>query len=152
MLGETIAALRKKQGMSQQTLAEQLYVTRQMISKWEKNISVPDADALIRLADALDVPVQTLLGQPDVAPAEPSDLAEALMRINDQLAIQNRRRSRIWKVIAWLIGLFIAFNILLLILAYAGMAQYEGEVIESQTIPVIEEENMPLWDSSLPEE
>ncbi len=152
MLGETIAALRKKQGMSQQTLAEQLYVTRQTISKWEKNISVPDADALIRLADALDVPVQTLLGQPDVAPAEPSDLAEALMRINDQLAIQNRRRSRIWKVIAWLIGLFIAFNILLLILAYAGMAQYEGEVIESQTIPVIEEENMPLWDSSLPEE
>lgn len=152
MLGETIAALRKKQGMSQQTLAEQLYVTRQTISKWEKNISVPDADALIRLADALDVPVQTLLGQPDAAPAEPSDLAEALMRINDQLAIQNRRRSRIWKVIAWLIGLFIAFNILLLILAYAGMAQYEGEVIESQTIPVIEEENMPLWDSSLPEE
>ena len=139
MLGETIAALRKKQGMSQQTLAEQLYVTRQTISKWEKNISVPDADALIRLADALDVPVQTLLGQPDVAPAEPSDLAEALMRINDQLAIQNRRRSRIWKVVAWMIALFVAFNLLLTVLAYAGMAHYEETVVTTQEVNVIEE-------------
>lgn len=139
MLGETIAALRKKQGMSQQTLAEQLYVTRQTISKWEKNISVPDADALIRLADALDVPVQTLLGQPDVAPAEPSDLAEALMHINDQLAIQNRRRSRIWKVVAWMIALFVAFNLLLTVLAYAGMAHYEETVVTTQEVNVIEE-------------
>ena len=152
MLGENISTLRKKQGMSQQTLADALFVTRQTISKWEKNLSVPDADALIRLADALDTSVQALLGQTAGSPAEPSDLAEALMRINDQLAIQNRRRSRIWKVIAWVIGLFIAFHILLLILAYAGVAQYEGEVIESQTIPLIEEEGMPLWDNSLPEE
>ena len=139
MLGETIAALRKKQGMSQQTLAEQLYVTRQTISKWEKNLSVPDADALIRLADALDVPVQTLLGQPDAAPAEPSDLAATLMRINEQLAIQNRRRSRVWKVVAWLIGLFVAFNLLMLVLAYAGMTQYEEQVVTNQEIILIEE-------------
>lgn len=139
MLGETIAALRKKQGMSQQTLAEQLYVTRQTISKWEKNISVPDADALIRLADALDVPVQTLLGQPDAASAEPSDLAAALMRINDQLSIQNRRRSRVWKVAAWMLVLFVAFNLLLLVLAYAGVTQYEEKVVTTQETIVIEE-------------
>lgn len=39
MLGENIAALRKKAGMSQQSLAEQLFVTRQTVSKWEKNVS-----------------------------------------------------------------------------------------------------------------
>jgi len=39
MLGDNIAALRKKQGMSQQTLADTLFVTRQTISKWEKNVS-----------------------------------------------------------------------------------------------------------------
>ena len=63
MLGDNIAALRKQRGMTQQTLADALYVTRQTISKWEKNLSVPDADALVRLADALETTVQTLLGQ-----------------------------------------------------------------------------------------
>lgn len=62
MLSENIIALRKKQGMSQQSLADAVFVTRQTISKWEKNLSVPDADALIRLADALDTTVQNLLG------------------------------------------------------------------------------------------
>ena len=139
MLGDNIAALRKKQGMSQQVLAEALYVTRQTISKWEKNLSVPDADALVRLADALDTTVQTLLGQAEAAPAEPSDVAAALNRINDQLAIQNRRRSRLWKVVAWLIGVFVAFNVLLLALGYAMTAQLEDEIITDAEVILIQE-------------
>lgn len=137
MLGDNIAALRKKQGMSQQTLADALYVTRQTISKWEKNLSVPDADALVRLADALNTTVQTLLGQAETAPSEPDELAAALSRINDQLAIQNRRRSRIWKIVAWLIGLYVGFNVLLLVLGYAAMVQYTGET-ESNVFTVEE--------------
>ena len=136
MLGENISALRKKQGMSQQTLAEAIYVTRQTVSKWEKNLSVPDADALIRLADALDTSVQALLGQPEAPAAEPFDLAAALNRINDQLAIQNRRRSRIWRIVVWLVAVYVAFNVLLLVLGYAGMALYEGETVSTTTINV----------------
>lgn len=139
MLGETIAALRKRQGMSQQTLADAVYVTRQTISKWEKNLSVPDADALVRLADALDTTVQALLGQGGEASAAPSDIAAALSRINDQLAIQNRRRSRVWKIVAWLIAVYVAFNALLLVLGYAMTAQLEGEVaITEETILIAE--------------
>ena len=139
MLGENIAALRKKQGMSQQTLADAIYVTRQTISKWEKNLSVPDADALTRLADALHTSVQTLLGQPEEAASEPSDLAAALMRINDQLAIQNRRRGRIWKVVAWVIGIYVALNLLLLVLGYMGAARYTEEEYTQMDTIVMEE-------------
>lgn len=139
MLGENIAALRKKQGMSQQTLADAIYVTRQTVSKWEKNLSVPDADALVRLADALDTTVQALLGQMEESPVEPSDVAAALSRINDQLAIQNRRRSRVWKVVAWVIGLYVGFNVLLLVLGYAATAQFEGEVVTEEEIVLIQE-------------
>lgn len=127
MLGENIVALRKKAGLSQQSLADAIFVTRQTISKWEKNLSVPDADALVRLADALDTTVQTLLGQAEESPAEPSDVAAALSRINDQLAIQNRRRAGVWKVVVWLLAVFVAFNVLLLVLGYAGMAVYTEE-------------------------
>lgn len=121
MLGENIIAQRKRLGLSQQTLADQLHVVRQTISKWEKNLSVPDADALLKLADALDTTVQSLLGMPEEA-SEPNtaDVATALTRINDQLAIQNRRRNLIWKVVAWVVGLTIAFQVLLLVLGWAA--------------------------------
>lgn len=112
MLGETIVTLRKKQNLSQQELADRLHVVRQTISKWEKNLSVPDADALVRLADALDVTVPQLLGEPVAETAQPSDVAAALSRINEQLAAQNRRRSLIWKVVAWVLGIILLFNIL----------------------------------------
>ena len=138
MLSENIIALQKKQGMSQQSLADAVFVTRQTISKWEKNLSVPDADALIRLADALDTTVQNLLGQTEESePTPPSDIAAALTRINDQLAIQNRRRARIWKIVALVLGLYVAFNVLLLVLGYAGYAVYTGEV-EAQVVTVEE--------------
>lgn len=133
MLSENIVALRKKQGMSQQSLADAVFVTRQTISKWEKNLSVPDADALVRLADALDTTVQALLGQPeDSATPPPSDIAAALSRINDQLAIQNRRRSRVWKVVIGIIAVLAALQLLLLVLGYAGYARI-GEVESSVT-------------------
>jgi putative transcriptional regulator len=128
MLSENIIALRKKQGMSQQSLADAVFVTRQTISKWKKNLSVPDADALIRLADALDTTVQNLLGQPEESePTPSSDIAAALTRINDQLAIQNRRRARIWKIVALVLGLYVAFNVLLLVLGYATYTYMDEE-------------------------
>ena len=137
MLSENIIALRKKQGMSQQSLADAVFVTRQTISKWEKNLSVPDADALIRLADALDTTVQNLLGQLEESePTPPSDIAAALTRINDQLAIQNRRRARIWKIVALVLGLYVAFNMLLLVLGYATYTYMDEEQAQ---VTVVEE-------------
>lgn len=118
MLGETIVTLRKQKRLSQQDLADRLHVVRQTISKWEKNLSVPDADALVRLADALDATVPQLLGAPVEADAPAADVAAALTRINEQLAIQNRRRSRIWKVVAWVLGILLLLNILNIAGAY----------------------------------
>ena len=48
MFGENLKTLRKQKGFSQEELATRLHVVRQTISKWEKNLSVPDADTLIR--------------------------------------------------------------------------------------------------------
>lgn len=47
MFGENLKTLRKQKGFSQEELATRLHVVRQTISKWEKNLSVPDADTLI---------------------------------------------------------------------------------------------------------
>ena len=87
MFGENLKTLRKQKGFSQEELATRLHVVRQTISKWEKNLSVPDADTLIRLAEILEVSVSELLGAKIENENTASDVAEQLSRINEQLAI-----------------------------------------------------------------
>lgn len=94
MFSENLKALRKQKGFSQEELATRLHVARQTISKWEKNLSVPDADTLIRLAEILEVSVSELLGEKIENENATSDVAEQLSRINEQLAIKNRRSRR----------------------------------------------------------
>ena len=61
MLGEKVKYFRKRKCLSQEELAIQLNVVRQTVSKWEKGISVPDAQLLLELARVLDVSVNDLL-------------------------------------------------------------------------------------------
>lgn len=60
-LGEKIQGLRKSKGMSQEELAEKLEVSRQSISKWELNDSVPDISKIILLSDYFGVSTDYLL-------------------------------------------------------------------------------------------
>lgn len=62
MLSENIKRLRAESGMSQEELAARLAVVRQTVSKWERGMSVPDADMVVRLAELFGVPVSELLG------------------------------------------------------------------------------------------
>lgn len=110
MFGENLKTLRKQKGFSQEELATRLHVVRQTISKWEKNLSVPDADTLIRLAEILEVSVSELLGEKIENENTASDVAVQLSRINEQLAIKNRRSRRIWKVIAVIVVVAVVIN------------------------------------------
>ena len=110
MFGENLKTLRKQKGFSQEELATRLHVVRQTISKWEKNLSVPDADTLIRLAEILEVSVSELLGEKIENENTASDVAVQLSRINEQLAIKNRRSCRIWKVIAIIVVVAVVIN------------------------------------------
>ena len=111
MFGENLKTLRKQKGFSQEELATRLHVVRQTISKWEKNLSVPDADTLIRLAEILEVSVSELLGAKIENENTASDVAEQLSRINEQLAIKNRRSRRIWKIVAIILAAIVLINI-----------------------------------------
>ncbi len=61
MLGEKILKLRKKQGLSQEQLGEQVNVTRQTISNWELNETAPNPEQLKLLSKALNVSIDELL-------------------------------------------------------------------------------------------
>ena len=54
-LGERLIQLRAKAGLSQDTLAEQLGVSRQSVSKWENDASVPDLEKLVKLSGVFGI-------------------------------------------------------------------------------------------------
>ena len=60
-IGETIASLRKKKGMTQNELAEKMNVTDKAVSKWERDLSCPDVNTISKLAYVLDTSVDELL-------------------------------------------------------------------------------------------
>lgn len=61
---DVIYSLRTKRGMSQDELAEKLYVTRQAVSRWETGETVPNTETLKLLSAVFDVSINTLLGSP----------------------------------------------------------------------------------------
>lgn len=62
-LGTTISRLRAGKGLSQEELANALGVSRQSISKWETDSSVPELDKLVRLSDMFGVSLDQLVRQ-----------------------------------------------------------------------------------------
>lgn len=56
--------LRTKKGLSQEELAEKLFVTRQAVSRWENGETVPNTEALKLLSKYFQVSINTLLGSP----------------------------------------------------------------------------------------
>ena len=115
MLSDNIKILRKKKGYSQETLAEQLHVVRQTISKWEKGISVPDAVMLDRMAELFEVPVSVLLGGrlelEEEQPSELNEIAQQLAVLNEQLVQQAVRRRKVIRYA--FVGVFAAIFVLI---------------------------------------
>ena len=96
-LGETICRLRTQAGLSQSDLADALEVSRQSVSKWETNASVPDLDKLIRMSEFFRVSLDELVkgsGEPETPPAEPCPAAAPESVTAPELAEPAPRRTR----------------------------------------------------------
>lgn len=61
---EIIHELRTQKGLSQDELAEKVFVTRQAVSRWENGDTVPNTETLKLLSKLFDVSINTLLGSP----------------------------------------------------------------------------------------
>lgn len=61
VFAETLRSLREEKGYSQQQLAEKIYIDRTTVSKWEAGVRLPDIKMITRIANALDMDVNTFL-------------------------------------------------------------------------------------------
>ena len=89
-LGDKILMLRKKEGMSQEQLAEKLNVSRQAVSRWESGSALPDASNIRQLSKVFAVSADYLLNddmdeyeipkpQPDVQTVNKNDMGRILI-------------------------------------------------------------------------
>lgn len=60
-LGMMISSLRKEKGMTQLQLAEKMGVTDKAISKWERDLSMPDLNSIPKLAEIFEISVDDLM-------------------------------------------------------------------------------------------
>lgn len=112
MLKDNIKTARIAKGLSQEDLAIRLHAVRQTVSKWERGLSVPDADMLLALSEIFEIPVSTLLGEniPETKADDLQSISEKLELINLQLAEKRRTRRKIleWLLIVLCVAIIIA--------------------------------------------
>lgn len=143
MFNENLRELRKSKGFTQEELATKINVVRQTVSKWEKGLSVPDADSLQKIADVLDVEVSQLLGAKIEKEENKNEIAEQLSRINEQLVIKNRRTKKIVTAICVILLLPLIIFIIMIILAnffYANVKETDSYDIDDTVIEYYDEE------------
>ena len=113
-LEEKLTHLRKREGLTQQKLADALNVSRQAISKWEVGTAVPSTDNLIHLGRLFGVAVDVLVnehmdldGKPDINIEEPEVPAEP--------AVAEKKRPvapSIWKLIVIAVCALLLFTVI----------------------------------------
>lgn len=79
-IGENIAALRRKAGLTQEELSEKMCVTAQAVSKWENDLSCPDIETIRSMAKLFGVTVDELLNGPKNVPELKSDEPEKVAK------------------------------------------------------------------------
>ena len=70
--GQNLRALRNERKLSQEKLADMLFVTRNAVSNWESGSRIPDIIMLSRIASTLQVPLEMLLSGEETAEIQPS--------------------------------------------------------------------------------
>ena len=87
-IGDYIKKKRKEKGLSQQELGKRLFVTDKAVSKWERNIGLPDVTILTELAKVLDTSVSNILNGEDNT--KDIDIDDKLKEIKKEINEKNK--------------------------------------------------------------
>ncbi len=121
-LGQNLQAARKAKGLSQETLAEQIGVSRQALGKWEKDTALPGLDNLQAAAQVLGVSVDTLLGSGDASPA-PAVTLDAMRDLLAARDAEQRKRRRLWGLLGAAVAIVVVLLLVVQNLAYQRKMQ-----------------------------
>lgn len=118
MIGDKIYQLRKSKNLSQEEFANSIGVTRQIVSKWESNQSIPLVDKLKKISDVYEIPYDELLKGTEYA---------------------DRKRNTILKyIVLFLLMILVQVGFILLVSAFSNKGtENEYRCLGTQTYEVL---------------
>ena len=143
--GKKLQSLRKEKGLSQDALANQLYVTRQSVSQWENDRTMPSVDLLIKISEIFDTTVDALLGKPETE-SIPQPMAQA-KTLTDKKSIKTAMRYEYSTAVIVLVSMA-----LLLLGMYAVMMFIENNIfsLTPEVLARLSGSIFNVWENILP--
>ena len=80
---EKLQELRKQKGLTQEQLAEQLYVSRAAVSKWESGRGYPNIDSLKEISKYFEVSLDELLSSEEILTVAEEDNRQKIHNLQD---------------------------------------------------------------------
>lgn len=122
--GEKLQNLRQKAGMSQDTLAEKLNVSRQAVSRWERNETMPETEKVVALADLFGVTTDYLLRSRPEEAEKAATSAQSTGETRDwteRLAYFAKTKGYLagWLLVVW--GVMDLLGLLAIVLTASGL-------------------------------
>ena len=120
-LGERICKLRSEKNLSQGDLADALEVSRQSISKWETNGSVPDLDKLVKLSELFDISLDELITGKEKAeqPAATPEMEQPVPRNTEPQVIYIEKPIKPSITVAQILGIVLLAGAVLAMVLFA---------------------------------
>ena len=114
-LGANIVTYRKRSGLTQAKLAEQLNYSDKAVSKWERGESVPDVLTLVQLAELFEITVDDLIRDPDEIPANTGGPIEHAMEMAVEKTLKRKANKRVILGLSSLLVWFVALLIFVIV-------------------------------------
>ena len=133
-IGKFISNKRKEKNITQEQLAEKLYITDRAVSKWERGLSLPDADKMLDLCNILDISVNELLNGEKIDMKDLNKKSEELLvELAKQDELKNKKlMTSMWTILITSTIFYVGILLLAVITLEEGIIL--GTIICSSTV------------------
>ena len=139
--GEKLSLLRKRRGMTQLELAEELNVSRQAVSRWEQGISNPSTENMVRIGKLLDVSIDTLVNENAQLQTETAVL---VVEAEEKKAVERHDKRGILKIVGIVLLVVAAVLVVCIWLAKDTQNPVAMEDINKSEVNVSEAVTLPI--------
>ncbi len=123
-IGKFISNIRKEKGITQEELAEKLFITDRAVSKWERGLSLPDADKMLDLCNILNINVNELLNGEKIDMKDYNKKTEELLV---ELAKQEEMKNKKLMTTMWVL-------LITDVIFYIGIMTLACSILEEGTL------------------
>ena len=123
-IGANIAAYRKRDGLTQASLAEKLNYSDKAVSKWERGESIPDVLTLMQLAELFGTTVNDLVCDPNALPENSDSRLEKAMTQVSEKALKRKANKNVIQALSSTLVWFVALLAFVLLSSFPRFQQY----------------------------